>query len=199
MTVVVLVQHAEKERIAGDPGLTPAGREQARLTAAAVAGFAVPVALYSSPLKRASETAAPFANRFALAIQYDDRLRERLNWDGDRPVESFLADWERTTKDRDFMPPFGDSSHRAAERVLEALADIASRRRGEVVVVTHGGVTVDLLRTLLGEEAVSSTAPDLLTAGVPSCALTTLTRLGDAWSVDRIASVEHLADQRSDP
>lgn len=95
------------------------------------------------------------------------------------------------------MPPSGDSSRRAAERMLEALADIANRHRGEVVVVvTHGGVTVDLLRTLLGDETVGSITPNLLMAGVPSCALTTLTRLGEAWSVDRIASVEHLACQR---
>jgi hypothetical protein len=53
------------------------------------------------------------------------------------------------------------------------------------VVCTHGGVTVDLLRTLAGDEALP--AP-LLDEGVPSCAITTLE---DEVIMD-IASVSHL-------
>jgi broad specificity phosphatase PhoE len=42
---------------------------------------------------------------------------------------------------------------------------------GTVVAVTHGGVTIDLLRTLLGDESLPAL---LLRDGIPACALTTI-------------------------
>jgi hypothetical protein len=57
---------------------------------------------------------------------------------------------------------------------------------GAVGAVTHGGVTMDLHRTLLGDDAL----PDgLMAHGVPSCGITTLAGL---WVlvVDRI---DHLS------
>jgi broad specificity phosphatase PhoE len=52
--------------------------------------------------------------------------------------------------------------------LLAFLADL-SASVGPVAAVTHGGVTIELLRTLLGEDALP---PDLLSAGVPPCAIT---------------------------
>ena len=60
-----------------------------------------------------------------------------------------------------------------------------SGRPGPVAVVSHGGVTTDLLRTLLGDEALP---PRLLAEGVPPCAVTTL----DGLHVVAIASTRHL-------
>lgn len=197
MTALVLVQHGDKERTAGDPGLTQEGWEQARRTAVALAEVGRPCAVYASPMKRAAETGSVIAAHFDLAVQYDDRLRERINWHGDhgQSMASFLADWERTTRDRDFVPASGDSSRRAAERMLEAMREVADHHpAGVAVVVTHGGVTVDLLRTLLGDETLVAKAPSLLADGVPCCALTTLRHAGTAWQVERIASDVHLRD-----
>jgi hypothetical protein len=42
---------------------------------------------------------------------------------------------------------------------------------GPVALVTHGGVTVDLLRSLIGDDAVPV---ELMLHGAPSCAITTL-------------------------
>ncbi|MCA1704385.1 MAG: histidine phosphatase family protein [Actinobacteria bacterium] len=194
MTALVLVQHGEKERIPGDPGLTPRGREQARRTATTLAELGDPEAVYSSPLRRAAETGSIIADHLDVAMHYDDRLRERLNWDGDeeQSMESFLADWERTTRDRDFVPARGDSSSQAARRMFEAIGDVANRHPAMAVVVTHGGATVDFLRTLLGDDALAALAPSLLAAGVPPCALTTVIVSGSTWRVDRIASEAHL-------
>jgi len=50
-------------------------------------------------------------------------------------------------------------------RRLRGLAD----KPGPVAAVTHGGVTVDLLRNLLGDEAVPSAVQ---AAGIPPCAVT---------------------------
>jgi broad specificity phosphatase PhoE len=60
-----------------------------------------------------------------------------------------------------------------------------SGRPGPVAAVSHGGVTTDLMRALLGEEALS---PRLLAEGIPPCAVTTL----DDLHVVAIASTRHL-------
>ncbi len=64
-------------------------------------------------------------------------------------------------------PSIGDSSATAAERFLEALDELAWRHPGETVVVAHGGVTVDLLRTLIGDDQLLATATTLMDDGVP--------------------------------
>lgn len=183
MTVFYLVQHAEKDRRPGDPGLTELGRRQAARTADWAQRVGVQ-AVFSSPLRRARETAWPIASKAGLRVREDARLRERMNWDGSQPIEDFLADWAASVKDRDFVPAAGDSSRDAAERFRTCLVDLSSEP-GPVALVTHGGVTVDLLRTLIGDDAVPV---ELMQHGVSSCAITTL----DDLSVVDIASVAHL-------
>jgi broad specificity phosphatase PhoE len=169
MTMAYLVQHGEKERLPGDPGLTPAGRDQAVRAGEWLRDQGIR-ALYSSPQRRARQTADGIASVTGLAIQTDARLRERLNWEGRESFDDFLTRWARTTDDRDFVPPGEESSRQAGARLLAFLADLRAPV-GPVAAVTHGGVTIELLRTLLGDEALP---PDLLSAGVPPCAITAL-------------------------
>ncbi|GAA1748306.1 histidine phosphatase family protein [Luedemannella helvata] len=183
MTVFYLVQHAEKERQPGDPGLTELGRRQAARTAGWVQQVGVH-AIVCSPLRRARETAWSIASETGLRVREDARLRERMNWDGSQRMEDFLADWAATVKDRNFVPACGDSSHDAAERFRACLVEL-TKEPGPVALITHGGVTVDLLRTLIGDGAVPV---ELIQHGVPSCAITTL----DGLSIVDIASVAHL-------
>jgi hypothetical protein len=51
-------------------------------------------------------------------------------------------------------------------------------------VVTHGGITTDLLRNLLHDDALP---PQLLAAGIPPCAITAI----DNLTVVMIASTAH--------
>ncbi len=183
VTFVYLVQHGEKEPVAGDPGLTRLGSDQAGATANWLQGAGLQ-ALFSSPMRRAQETAAAIAAATGLPVQVDSRLRERLNWDGTQAFESFLADWDRSTRDRDFAPGNGESSRSAGVRMRVFLAGL-SGRPGPVAAVSHGGVTTDLLRTLLGDELLS---PALLAEGIPPCAVTTI----DDLHVVAIASAHHL-------
>jgi len=178
-----LVQHGEKEPVPGDPGLTRKGRQQATRTGRWLCAQGVG-ALYASPLRRARETADCIASATGLAVQHDARLRERLNWDGSQPFDGFLALWARTTLDRDFVPANGDSSRQAGARLRAFLADLPAVP-WPVAVVTHGGVTTDLLRTLLGDDALP---PQLLESGIPSCAVTA----ADHLNVTMIASTSHL-------
>jgi broad specificity phosphatase PhoE len=183
VTLAYLVQHGDREHLPGDPGLTQLGRQQATRTGRWLCGQGV-VALYTSPLRRARETAECIASVTGLAVQPDGRLRERLNWDGSQPFDSFLAVWARTTQDRDFVPAGGDSSRQAGARLQAFLAGLPAVS-GPVAVVTHAGVTIDLLRTLLGDEALP---PRLLAAGIPPCAVTA----ADNRNVTMIASTSHL-------
>ena len=182
MTVIYLVQHGDKVRLPGDPGLTALGKDQAAATARWLEGAGLQ-ALFSSPLRRARETAAAIAATTGLPVQFDNRLRERLNWDGLQTFDAFLADWDRSSRDRNFTPSNGDSSCSAGERMRAFLSGLCGRP-GPVAAVSHGGVTTDLLRTLLGDEALPA---GVLAEGIPPCAVTTL----DDLRVVAIASVGH--------
>jgi broad specificity phosphatase PhoE len=183
VTLIFVVQHGDKERVPGDPGLTEPGQEQAAAAARWLAGAGVR-ALFSSPLRRARETAAAVAIVTGLPVQLDDRLRERLNWEGTQPFDAFLAEWDRSTQDRDLVLGNGESSRSAGERMRDFLAGLRGGP-GPAAVVGHGGVITDLLRTLLGDAALP---PGLLAEGIPSCAITTL----DGLRVVAIASTGHL-------
>jgi broad specificity phosphatase PhoE len=123
-----LVQHGEKQRLPGDPGLTDLGRQQATRTGWWLSGLGVG-ARWTSPMRRARETADCIAEVTGLAVQPDARLRERLNWDGGMPFEAFLALWARTTRDRDLVPAGGQSARQAAVRLQAFLVTAMTEHR----------------------------------------------------------------------
>jgi broad specificity phosphatase PhoE len=104
--------------------------------------------VYASPLRRAQETAAPLAAALNLPVTVDGRLRERANF-GDLPgqtFEEFVALWARCSREREYVPPVGDSSRGAGQRIEAFMAAIhAALPDGEVVAVGHGGVIADFL------------------------------------------------------
>lgn len=83
MALVYLVQHAEKRPDPGDPELTDLGRDQATRTAEWLRRNQVR-GVYSSPFKRAVQTAQPIAEAVGVEVLQDRRLAERMNWDGRR-------------------------------------------------------------------------------------------------------------------
>lgn len=135
MTTIYLVQHGDKERRPGDPGLTELGRDQAAATARWLQAKALR-AIYSCPLRRARETAEPISRATGLATQVDSRLRERLNWDGTQDFGAFLAEWDRSTKDRDQVLGTGESSRSAGARLAGFLSSLAGAS-GPVAAVSH--------------------------------------------------------------
>jgi probable phosphoglycerate mutase len=79
---VVLVRHGQTEsslRLAysgrADVALTPAGREQARRVAAQLAGAGID-AVFTSPLRRARDTAQAIADATGAPLSIDERLTE---------------------------------------------------------------------------------------------------------------------------
>ena len=53
----------------GDPGLTELGLQQAMATARWLGSGERPVAVWSSPMRRALETASPIAEQFGVALK----------------------------------------------------------------------------------------------------------------------------------
>src|SRR5258707_2145166 len=78
MPLIYLVQHGEKERIPGDPGLTSAGRRQATMAGRWLRSVGLH-SLYSSPMRPAWQTAEGIAAVTGLGIRIAARLPERLN------------------------------------------------------------------------------------------------------------------------
>lgn len=187
---VFVLQHGEKEPHPGDPGLTGVGRAQAQLAARVLAEHS-PTAVVSSPLRRARETAAPLADLVKCPLRVDPDLTERANLVADDDPVAFAQGWQASIEDRSFTPAGGRSSQMTARDMLRALTRHAVGDR-VIVVVCHGGATVDLLRDLLGDLELERRAPEIIAHGLPGAAVTELDREGVGWRVGRIADVAHL-------
>ena len=128
-----------------DIALDEVGLDQAAQAARVLAEFK-PAALYSSDLSRAYQTATALAELVDLPIQTDKRLREIHvgSWEGllgseIRAQHPDLA--ERLRRGEDVRrSPTGESPREVAERMAEALGEIAvtAPDGSTVVVVTHG-------------------------------------------------------------
>ena len=78
MTAIYLVRHGQAAASwadADDPGLNAVGVEQAERRAGLLAPLG-PLAIVSSPMRRAQETAAPLAQRWESEITIDARVSE---------------------------------------------------------------------------------------------------------------------------
>jgi glucosyl-3-phosphoglycerate phosphatase len=128
-----------------DVPLDPIGYEQAERAAQVLASYQ-PSALYSSDLSRCYQTAELLAQRLGLEITTDKRLREIHvgSWEGLLGEEIKAAHPElarRLWAGEDVRrSPTGESPSEVAERVFEALTEIAeaAEDHSTVVVVTHG-------------------------------------------------------------
>ncbi len=118
-----------------------------------------------------------------------------MNWHSESAIKlaDFSREWQRGTDDRSYRPTVGDSSEDAAERFVAALIDIGRKYPSRtVIVVSHGGVTVDALRSVNGDAAVNAADPGLIENGVPCGAVTRFQVEGQAIKVVTHPSVDHL-------
>lgn len=151
---LILARHGQTDanvRMAmdtGQPGgpLTEAGLRQAEELADALAEEPV-VAVYSSTMLRARQTAQPVADRHGLAVQavagleevYAGDLDARSDPESLRTFAEVFGSW--LVKDGDLNRPIpgGETGRQVLDRATAALAKITGAHTdGTVVVVSHG-------------------------------------------------------------
>jgi probable phosphoglycerate mutase len=155
---LILVRHAEPVKIVdadgpADPPLAERGRKQAERMAAYLAEEPIG-AVWSSPMQRARETAAPLATALGVDVVVDSELAE---YDREAtsyiPIEELKANkderWlamvEGSFEDRGVDPvEFKKGVVRAMEHI------ITGNPGGSIAVVCHGGVINAYLAHILG-------------------------------------------------
>ena len=169
MTRLALVRHGQTDWIVegrwqgqADPPLNERGREQARQAAVSLRDCKL-VALYSSDLRRALETAQIIGAEVRLTPVPEPRLREidlgawqgRLSTEIQARYPDAYERWLRSPPT--VQPPSGETLTTLAVRVLGAVNEIiASTPQGMVGIVSHElPIAVILCRSLgLGLEHV---------------------------------------------
>jgi len=168
VTVIWLVRHGDcYEGMAegSDPPLSPLGRSQASRLAQRVKRVGA-TAVYSSPLRRAVQTARTISDD----VQEDDRLVE---------IELELGD--------DGNLEFKESAASVVERMRSAIDDIVAAHPGEhVVVVTHGVALMAYISDVLHLEAGQLRLLPYYTS------VSVVRALGDVRMVGTIADTAHL-------
>ena len=164
-TRILLARHGETEwnRVGrwqgqADPPLNETGHGQAETLAEQLAGDGIE-AIYSSDLRRASETARIVGDRLGLSVSEDRRLREIDvgSWSGltrEEVQEQFpdgFARWLAGEIGHD-----GETREALTRRTVAAVETIAHDHVGQaVLVVTHGGAIRAVRRHAAGDPGES--------------------------------------------
>ena len=155
---LILVRHGlplRREVVEGpaDPQLAPEGHDQAARLANYLSSETI-AAIYSSPMKRAVQTAEPLAQMTGLPISIVDEVAEYDRLSNEYiPIEELRAAnddrWQKLLagewqSDSDTLESFRD-------RVITSLELLISQHASQRIVVTcHGGVINQYLAHILG-------------------------------------------------
>jgi broad specificity phosphatase PhoE len=161
MTLLYCIRHGQSTynalgRIQGqsDVPLSELGRRQALAVARALADAPIE-AIYSSPLRRAKDTARLLADLLGLDVREDPRLKEvdvgvftdRLR---DEVLEEYPGAISRWRSGRlDFVFPEGESRRDLIRRGHEVLDEIRRAGHRQAAVVAHGGVLLAAMKAML--------------------------------------------------
>ncbi|CAN6335590.1 unnamed protein product [Urochloa humidicola] len=205
---VVVVRHGETSWNASriiqgrlDQELNENGRQQAAMVARRLAQETKPAAVYSSDLKRATETAEMIAAACCVSdLVFDRALTERhmglfQGWSVDdaKSSEAYKA-FSRGGRDQE-LPGGGESLNQLSERCVSRLNEIAEKHKGErVVVVSHEAVIEEICRR--ANPAMSSVHDK-----IPNTSITVVHVSGSdgRWILDKFGDAAHLNEDISFP
>ncbi|MDP8911236.1 MAG: histidine phosphatase family protein [Actinomycetota bacterium] len=180
MTTILLARHGETDwnrdrRFQGhaDPPLNERGREQARELAHKLAGVEV-AAVYTSPLRRARETAEIVAAAAGVELRVEPHLREVDvgDWTAltvDEVQQRFPEQYARWRAHETHGWNGGESYETLGERVVPALLTIGDAHPGATIVaVTHGGPIRAIAGVIAGLDPLATrrTIPVLENCGI---------------------------------
>jgi broad specificity phosphatase PhoE len=162
---IIIVRHGLSEAnkagiVSGhlDTPLTKEGHQQAKKLSQRLADKKIE-AIFSSPLKRAMETALPLAEKLGIEINVDRRI-----------IEVNFGDFEAKSNDKlvqklgmaprdlldtyeyDFSSFNGETSNEVRTRVESFLKDLKEQPYETVLVVAHGGIVRWLHYLVTGEK-----------------------------------------------
>jgi probable phosphoglycerate mutase len=161
-TLVLLVRHGQTPTTGSTlpgraPGLhlAPAGVVQAETAARRIAGLNSVSAVYSSPMERARETAAPIARALKLRVRGHAGLNECDfgDWTGRKLAQLRRRDEWRTVQryPSGFRFPGGETFAEMQARSVDAIHDLVSRHPGETIVaVSHADVIKAIVAAAMG-------------------------------------------------
>ncbi|NBX29024.1 histidine phosphatase family protein, partial [bacterium] len=138
--------------------------------------------LWSSPLRRARETAEAIAQATGLPLRIDDQLRElhagifqgHLWADLEARFPEAVALWRGG--DPQYAIPGGESRAQLAARGRAALERLAARPARGMIVVAHGGILTAALGSLVGAShpllAAAAERPFTKLPALANCSIT---------------------------
>jgi len=147
-----------------DDPLTDHGLWQARQLARVLAQLPIS-SVYTSPLRRAADTAAEIARAFGIEIRLDNRLCEGSfgSWEGLTRAEvvqrgaqdaELLLRWEQNPA---CAPPGGESFLQVQDRVVSLVRELQGTMAGAwIVLVSHVGPIKALLAAVLDVPLLST-------------------------------------------
>ncbi len=162
MTRLILIRHGEtrwnlqkKYQGHANPGLSATGKKHVRALAARIKDLGID-GLYTSPLKRARQTAAILSAKTGFKPHPDARIKELNfgNWEGktaaeliaqnDKNFRSWLEGQWKT-------PKGGESLAELNRRVRAFLKDCVKKHKGKkIAIVSHGGPLRMMILLALG-------------------------------------------------
>lgn len=159
MTELWLVRHGQTEwnlegrwqgQSVAAPGLNKTGRRQARAAFCKLPQIPF-AAIYTSDLRRASQTARLLAAPLKLPVTLEPRLRE-INlgaWEGmmSADIQAGYADQvaQRASDPFHTPAPGGESPQEVAQRVFAAVSEICQKHPNQAVLLVSHGVSLALI------------------------------------------------------
>jgi 2,3-bisphosphoglycerate-dependent phosphoglycerate mutase len=140
-----IVRHCKAAGQAIDAPLTAEGELQAQQLAAFFADKPID-RIISSPYVRAIKTIEPLAKKLNLPIEQDERFGERVLFGDGQFTEDWLEKFERTFEDFNLAYNDGESNRQAMERAKTAIDEILQADEKNVIIVSHGNLTVLMLK-----------------------------------------------------
>jgi 2,3-bisphosphoglycerate-dependent phosphoglycerate mutase len=142
MKNIYMIRHCEAEGQEPEAPLTDKGKQQA-LDLAAFFEKRKVERIISSPFKRAIQTIQPLASERDIVIEMNHQLSERVL--STRNMPDWYEKLRETYENLDLTYEGGESSRKAANRIIEVVDEVWKSDAENTIIVTHGGLLSLLL------------------------------------------------------